>query len=257
MRRRWEADGHKVVEVCGTGQKIDADLAFLNVDLSFVPPEYVEYAMRFPAQINAGITDIRKSTVSRNRVLPGDGYCGAVIVKTAQNHAGRPERYLLRKPGGSQEQTSGHQIKIDTNSDYKIFSTVSEIPNGVFEDPNLVVERFLPEIHDGRYCIREWMFCGDVSVNCVDLSDSPIISWGTPAPELIQPPPEELRQIRKELRLDYGKLDYVIQDGRPVLYDVNKTTSAGTKDDADDEMLKEVSDYGWLLGAGAYKYFSN
>jgi hypothetical protein len=43
-------------------------------------------------------------------------------------------------------------------------------------------------------------------------------------PELVSPPPEAIRQIRRELRIDYGKIDYAIDsDGIPVLFDVNKT----------------------------------
>ena len=32
--------------------------------------------------------------------------------------------------------------------------------------------------------------------------------------------------LRQELGFDYGKFDYVVHDGRPVLLDANKTTGA-------------------------------
>ena len=39
-----------------------------------------------------------------------------------------------------------------------------------------------------------------------------------------RPPPDTIRQIREELRVDYGKIDYAIDvDGAAVLLDVNKT----------------------------------
>jgi hypothetical protein len=37
------------------------------------------------------------------------------------------------------------------------------------------------------------------------------------------PVPEDLKSLRRELGVDFGKLDYVIRDGQVVLYDVNKT----------------------------------
>ena len=34
----------------------------------------------------------------------------------------------------------------------------------------------------------------------------------------------EIRQVRRDLKIDYGKIDFAIDsDGIPVLYDVNKT----------------------------------
>jgi hypothetical protein len=33
-------------------------------------------------------------------------------------------------------------------------------------------------------------------------------------------------QARKRLNFDYGKFDYVVHDGQPVLLDANKTTGA-------------------------------
>jgi len=50
--------------------------------------------------------------------------------------------------------------------------------------------------------------------------------------EQIEPHPEVLRW-REELNLDYGKLDYVVPDGEPVLLDVNKTTGATTYTDSE------------------------
>ena len=39
--------------------------------------------------------------------------------------------------------------------------------------------------------------------------------------------PDELRQIRRELKFDYGKFDYTMVDGRPVLFDANRTPTIG------------------------------
>jgi D-alanine-D-alanine ligase-like ATP-grasp enzyme len=42
-------------------------------------------------------------------------------------------------------------------------------------------------------------------------------------------PPAELLALRRELGLEYGRIDYVIVDGRVVIYDVNKTPSYKTR----------------------------
>ena len=65
-------------------------MAFLHADLSLVPKSYPGFAARYPIAINADVNDIRKTSHSRNRVEPGDGYEGPVIVKTALNSAGIP-----------------------------------------------------------------------------------------------------------------------------------------------------------------------
>ena len=39
--------------------------------------------------------------------------------------------------------------------------------------------------------------------------------------------PEELRQIRRDLKFDFGKFDYTMVDGRPVLFDANRTPTIG------------------------------
>ena len=39
--------------------------------------------------------------------------------------------------------------------------------------------------------------------------------------------PEELQALRKKLGFDYGRFDYVIHNGKPVLFDVNKTIGGG------------------------------
>src|SRR5213079_1238108 len=39
-------------------------------------------------------------------------------------------------------------------------------------------------------------------------------------------PHPEIVEARKRLNFDYGKFDYVLHEGRPVLLDTNKTTGA-------------------------------
>ena len=59
-----------------------------------MPKSCLDFTARYPIAINARLSDIREASHSRNRVLPGDGFEGPVIVKTALNAAGIPERQL-------------------------------------------------------------------------------------------------------------------------------------------------------------------
>ena len=86
------------------------------------------------------------------------------------------------------------------------------------------MERFLPEMHGDRYCLREWYFFGDASVNHTELSGDPISTYGEAAPDLSEPTPPELIQLRRDLRMHYGKIDYAMsKHGKAVLFDINKT----------------------------------
>jgi hypothetical protein len=238
MRLEWERAGWTVLDVAGCSRRVPADVAFLHVDLSLVPTSYLDFAARYPIAINGKVNDIRKTSHSRNRVLPGDGFEGPVIVKTALNFAGIPERQayerldrrwslrgFLARRGirllGSV--TPKYPYPVRGKQDYRIYSSVREVAAEIFACPDLIVERFLPEMHGGRYCLREWYFLGDVSVNRTELSDEPISTFGEVAPHLSEPTPPELVQLRHELDMHYGKIDYAMRDGQAVLFDINKT----------------------------------
>jgi hypothetical protein len=96
LARRWRADGHEVINLFGVSRFEPADLILVHVNLSVVPGEYIEFASRYPIALNSGVRDIRKSTISRNLVRPGEGWDGPVIVKSDLNYAGLPERVLNR-----------------------------------------------------------------------------------------------------------------------------------------------------------------
>ena len=213
MRPEWEREGWTVLDVAGCSDRVPADVAFLHVDLSLVPKSYRAFAARYPIAINADVNDIRKTSHSRNRVEPGDGYEGPVIVKTALNSAGIPERtyryprrslrrWLARKgvrfPGSA---VPNYPYAIRGKEDYRIYSSAREVPAEVFSCPDLIVERFLPEMHGDRYCLREWYFFGDASVNHTELSGDPISTYGEAAPDLSEPTPPELIQLRRDLRI--------------------------------------------------------
>jgi len=87
-----------------------------------------------------------------------------------------------------------------------------------------VVERFVPERLDGRYCLRKWVFLGDADQQVISVSDQPVIK-ATNARHAFthEPPHKALVEERRRLGFDYGKFDYVLFEGHPVLLDANST----------------------------------
>lgn len=238
----WRKEGFRVSVVNNPRLQIDADLAFLHVDLTVTPPAYLAWIEGFPTTINGSVSDISKRMVSRNLLRREDRYDGPVIVKTNHNGAGRPEDALARKERKSTftgyfgylletYQRSRHRGLYNSAKafhDYPVFDSMAEVPAPVWDDRQLVVERFLPERINDRYCIRTWLFLGDQDRHALFFSNDPVIkSHNIIDFERLGEVPDELRQIRRELKFDYGKFDYTMVDGRPVLFDANRTPTIG------------------------------
>jgi hypothetical protein len=236
--KEWESRGIRVMIHHDLDSPVPADACFVHVDLSVVAPRYMEFASQYPNTINLHITDVRKTSYSRNRVMRGDGYEGPIIVKSSLNYAGEPERRgtpqrrlrriwerfnreLTRRAPPS---LPFQQPSITSKQHYRIFPKRRMLPAGWLNRDDVVVERFRPERHGDNFVLREWYFLGDREHYNCEISKDPICTWGIHCPELEAPPPEFIRQVRRDLRIDYGKIDYAIDcEGVPVLFDVNKT----------------------------------
>jgi hypothetical protein len=100
------------------------------------------------------------------------------------------------------------------------------VPRSVWLNPDLVVEKFLPERRNGQYCVRTWLFLGDRERVALFYSDHPIVKERSiKGKEPLTEVPEDLRRMRRDLRFDFGKFDFAVVDGRTVLYDANRTPS--------------------------------
>lgn len=236
----WREAGHRVEFVRGAKRFVPADLAFVHVDLSVVPDEYLALAARYPASVNGRVKDIRKSVTSEILVREGDGWDGPVIVKSDLNYAGEPERSvgLLRLVRRARLAHQALRVldrawrgvlpsPFDSWRDYRIFEHRDQVPSRLLADRRIVVERFVPEIENGRYHLRMYQFLGD-RWSCIRLaSTDPLLKAGNSIRVDRVAPHPEVEAWRRRLQLDYGKIDYVVHDGRPVLLDANKTTGAG------------------------------
>jgi hypothetical protein len=219
----------------GPVEAVEADIGLLHVDTTLVEPAYVECMRRFPIALNARVVDISKRSFSRQLLKKGDSYTGRVVVKTNDNYGGIPDanidvqRSNISEPLAFGERPWRHRRVIEPIN-YPIFDSISDVPPGVWRNPRLIVEKLLSEQdEEGNYLLRFWYFLGDKEVCELCTATRPIVKGKTIfRRELFQGVPEELRKIRAELGFDFGKFDYAIVNGKPVLYDINRTPNFGT-----------------------------
>ncbi|MBL0211361.1 MAG: hypothetical protein IPQ13_10700 [Holophagaceae bacterium] len=241
----WELDGHEVFALFGTGEFVPADLVIVHVDLSVVPEDYLAFAGRYPIALNGKVRDIRKSTFSDRLLRRGDDWQGPVIIKSDRNYAGHPElvRGIPRLDG------KGLRATFQSTLDYKVFDRIEEVPEEDFDSPDLVVERFLPEMEDGLFHVRMYQFLGD-RASCTRVgAQDPIVKSGNKVfSESVVPHPDIVAH-RHRLNFDYGKLDYVIHNGEAILLDLNKTTGTAPQTTPQIEAIRHN------MAEGLYSYF--
>jgi hypothetical protein len=187
-----------------------------------VPEEYCAFAARFPVALNAGARDIRKTAVSRILVRRDDHWDGPVIVKSNFNSGGTAE--TAHNFAAALRNRPPPYPTVKLNKSYPIHKSVAGVPDAVWDDPNLVVERFLPEQDKKGYWRRSWTFLGDAEFcgrYCVPGPTSFKVS-----DRQTSPVPDELRAERKRLGFDYGKFEFVMHRGKSVLFDANRTPAS-------------------------------
>lgn len=123
----------------------------------------------------------------------------------------------------------------------------------------MIVEEFRPEINSqGEFVLRHWYFLGSKEFCRTLVSQNAIVKWSNMSDDEKQKSrqewtqirveenadiPEELRAVRKLMSLDFGRIDWAISEGKPVVYDVNKTPSdvgQSTGDRRLDMMIEDV-----------------
>jgi len=226
----WRPAGRTVLLHQGLRAPPPAESALLHIDLTRVPPAYVALAEGYPRTVNAGVTDISKRHIADGLVVPGDGYEGPVIVKTDLNHGGLPERRLRRGLlAALHDRLPDRWSGRPPGGAYRVYERAAQVPAWVWRRPELVVQRFLAERHGSHYALHQWFFLGQASIVSTLLGAEPLVKWQNRAGSLPlhDEVPGELRRRRAELGFDYGKFDYIVQDGRAWLLDANTTPHLG------------------------------
>jgi hypothetical protein len=260
LARIWRANGIEVVEQRGLARNPDADLAILHINLTTIPKPYRDFLARYGRNLNGQVSDISKRRISRQLVHFGDCCDGPVIVKTNNNYFGLAEESLASRSFATKRLAAALRRRLPWaftaslgKTGYRIFPSHRDVPWAVWCNPDLVVERFLPERSGEFYCVRTWLFFGDRESNSICYSEEPIVKGDNvvrrvPVPDI----PQDLRRMRQELGFDFGKFDYAVVDGRTVLYDTNWTPTLGPFSRTEYEpRLRDFAGGIWAyLGAG-------
>ncbi len=227
----WRRDGLRVEYLFGVKKFIPADLAILHVDLSVVPDPYLKFVRRYPKVLNGRVKDIRKSCFSRIILKKNDNYCGKVIVKTDLNAYGRPE---WKKRSRGQMRVDRWRLRLGLKEklikpvrNYPIYDRLADVPETDFADPALIVEKFIPEIEAGCFCVRTCLFFGDQVSTFRLKAKTPLVKAGNAIEISEIEPHSEVINRAEELNFDFGKFDYVVHENRATIFDINKTPGCG------------------------------
>ena len=218
--KQAERMGHSW-EITRGPNRLPGDAALLHVDATIVADDYVALRDHYPTTFNFRTRDISKRAISRLRLLQGDAWDGPVIVKANRNAKGgmeaRHNRRAVRK---------GRPIPhpgVRLTGDYRILDSLRQVTEAEWVDDQLIVERYLPEMDGDDFVIRTWVFLGDKERCTWQVANDPIVK----AEKVVRyepcPVPDALRAERERLGFDFGKFDFVIHGGEPILLDTNRT----------------------------------
>lgn len=219
--RQFETFGHSWRVVRGP-RAVKADAALLHVDSTIVGPDYLALGGEYPRAFNFGTGDTSKTAISSLRVVRNDGWDGPVVVKSNLNYRGLIEEMHNGRALRAHRPLPHPALK--SAGEYRLFDRSGDVPGDVWSDPGLIVERFMPEIDgDGRYVHRSWIFMG-ARERCIRyIAPHWMVKVGDALAYEPARVPEQLRAERERLNFDYGKFDFVMRDGAPILFDANRT----------------------------------
>lgn len=217
--------------MAGPGFAPGADLGILHIDRTRIDPAVLDGLDPGLRVLNRRVLDISKRRHSTLALAPGDNWGGPVIVKSDRNHFGRPERRTLPLPQRLMTEARARLARLNwrlvrtlPDGAYPVLPGIEAVPPWVWADPALLVERFMPEREGAHFVLRIWMFLGARSYGVRMVAGDPLVKLRSQiSHEFTTEVPPELEQLRQHHGFDYGKFDYVIHDGKPVVLDMNRT----------------------------------
>lgn len=227
----WKQSGYKIAVGSMGSIPRDIDLAILHIDKTHLNSEDIALNPLEKPFLNNRVLDISKRNFSKFILTRTDNWDGAVIIKSNFNCYGRREWKIHSK---SLSDTIRHNLarlswrhaRMLPPDTYPVLARQSDVPHWVWDHPDLIVERFMPEREGDEYCIRGWLFFGSHGYTYRLYSKNPVIKAGTSLRyEFLGEPPAELQDFRSANGWDFGKFDYVMVGDQPVLLDINKTPS--------------------------------
>lgn len=235
----WRRMGLTVANRLGPSRWDDGRSAAVvvnHVGLTVMPAAYLRYLRRFPTAVNGELTNTSKSAFSRDLVSRGDGYSGRVIVKTDFD-CGSAGEYKLRPRGGpaawlryfSRADAGVAKLRKFKRSRYLIYDDPDLVPAQFWGNRQFAIQKFQAEMEsENLYRLRSWYVLGNRDFHVVTVSKEPIVKgrniidrWVV---DLATPP--EMIALREAMRVDFGRFDYVLADGKAVVFDINRTPAS-------------------------------
>lgn len=248
------------IEVCSDPTRCPAaDASVVHVDQTRVPPEFIRAAMRSRRAINAKAPDISKRVVCSHVLHRADAWHGPVIVKTDRNSAGMKEAVAARmRSWPSRIARSFHRrlpwyLRAELGGkDYRVFTSIHDVPAVVWHNPWLVVERFYPEPEGNLFLLRSCVFFDEATVSLLRRGVEEIVRPPFPcaAEVSFDPPPPEVRQRAQDLGFEYAKFDFTFHQGRAVVFDCNRTPTGPSY------TQEQFESFGEHLATGLLKWWN-
>ena len=170
--------------------------AFVHVDLTTIPAPFTWVSSFYPRCLNGRSISIARDLYSTVRLLPGDDFSGPVIVKTLLNHRGLPELTHAATERRLARLDSAFRDRVCPK--YQIYATVKDIPDVVWSDSGLIVERFVPGSLDLPIVKYRHDFMLDVELNTrAEFNDLLCDPDSLIRLEFVEAAPEEVYNVRR------------------------------------------------------------
>lgn len=235
---RWSHMGHYVSFSYDGNGLSDADIVAVCIDKTQVPKKWIHKIMNTKATIlNFSTLDISKRHFSKLILDKHSQYSGKVIVKTNRNAHGGPEmiedvvmnnarRFDLEQVTERELIENKGKLFIQT---YLVYKSANEVPLFFWDSPDLIIEKFIDKpSHNKYYRVYFYSFFGDRGICGYIDSKHQIVRWeNSELVKYIQPIPI-VHQWQKELKIDFGRFDFLYNDGEWMLIDVNKTEGSSS-----------------------------
>jgi len=202
-------------------------VSLMHVDLTELPSHFAILHRHHQHCLNGHVHSIAKPRYSSLAVGADQRtYRGPVIVKTRLNHRGLPELRARVRRGefGPAEQLNWPQLVATYAPPYQVFADAEQVPQTVWDNPRLFVERFAPGSLQLPVVKYRYNFFLDQSFTTRAVFNS-LLCEADSLLELrfIQQPAPELLAIREKMQLDFGAIDYFVTASGVSIIDVNKT----------------------------------
>lgn len=214
-----------------------AEAAFLHIDLTELPEEYHGIRHLYQRTINGDALSIQRHLYSTLWLREDEAHDGPVIVKTVLNCRGLPELHWRKYQSAwtwiahASRKLLSPGFKERECPSYRVYRSVGEVPDNVWQDERLMVEKFAFPTLDLPVVKHRCHFLFDTELNMKQSFDDVLCSSKKILSNEVAdgPVPDAVHAVRRRLKLDYGAIDYFVVGDNAVVVDANIAFGANAK----------------------------